>query len=1196
MNERMKSTKRPENFPRTRFGNNVFMLALLLFFLLAIGSCADTGSSGTPNDGDNPSSSGDSDVGSLDECSDNEPCVNKGEICENGVCRLITSDTPTYCTEFRCTDNTTCSKNVEVCHPDYNVCCRVEGRCSKDDHCDYPEVCCSGNICCTPDEEGDDDENVDGDAEIGEIDNTDPRLEFSDTIIDFGANLPGNTKQMSVTICNHGPTKEARIAYAIERGTSNEFQVVDPLDEGEQVTLPVSACHEIFLTYSPSNGGNDEGYLQVVDSHPQVYYVKLTSQEKCCPSAYTTPESKVLDFGNVVVGGTGEMTLRIENRQWDADSTATLRVSNLKLDNGADLNYYIEPIPDHVTGAPLYIIKKGYVDVDITFRPQQEGTKTNKVMMETNDPDNPTVEVILTGVGVIPKITVEDSPVDFGDVMVDSESCQRIRISNVGDASLIIDHPEGDEGMLIDDVDNCNFFTLDPRMGNQDYPLVLRTVPPGLENEDWHEIDICCSPGKLRTCQGRLEIYTNIPGLGTHLTPLTCTGVGPELQILPPCGLEFGPVSFDVGQGGQGHDEQSVQITNIGPGAAEIYDIVITSRGDPPLDFFNVTDLRLNGEPKTLDGETPINLYRDSDELSFTLNYDPNEYGTHRATMRVKAMGLGATIDEFCDLRGTANDCPDNMWDLDGSGCNYYCEYRSPVDEPGLEDTNGDNVPDSFVDANCDGIDGTISKAVFVDGLAGYDNFTPPDEQHPDDYGDGTMEHPYKSLMKGIQAAAMDIRKSHVYVSMGFYEATSGFISLPSGISIYGAYNRADYGNDTTGLAPLGWKRNEGYTTTIKGTYMGLEAKNISKRTVVQFFEVMSLYAAYPDFADCYGIYSKFADSLVLEDLEIKACRGADATYTHSQGWTGEKGENGEDGEMGHEDGGPLGFISDLTCDSEGRNYPGLGGYSSCGANGGDGGNSCRSSGSKCQAGNGQEGSGGAPGGGGGYGAGGGSGSGGDPGYTGTHGAGGQAMGFIANGKWYPNQGEDGGDGGPGGGGGGGGGGGANHSGVNCYDWGGTGGGGGAGGCGGGGGYGGDGGGSSFGIFLYNSSPEISRCTIAAGNKGGDGKGGGEGGPGSSGGPGGKGGRGGDGGQGNTGGYTGGDGGTGSSGGDGGSGGGGPGGSAVGILKAGESYPFIDTYTMENIWVGRGGSGGSAGHRGGNDGEDGFSIEVLEMD
>jgi hypothetical protein len=477
-----------------------------------------------------------------------------------------------------------------------------------------------------------------------------------------------------------------------------------------------------------------------------------------------------------------------------------------------------------------------------------------------------------------------------------------------------------------------------------------------------------------------------------------------------------------------------------------------------------------------------------------------------------------------CSFQG----CLPGFTDIDGdltNGCEYACTFTSSTDDP----------DDAFADQNCDGIDGDVDKAIFV-ATSGNDSNL------------GTQQAPMATI-NGAIGKALSTAKKQIYISDGLYNAR---VTLANGVSLYGGYSAANK-----------WKRQAAFIAVIRsatvsgGRVSALEGTNITSPTTIDRLTIQTLGTSTAGISN-YAMHCNGCVAVTLKNSTLEA-GGAGPGTSGTNGSAGANGTNGQAGGVG-------------SCDTNNNGGAGgPGGSSTCGrsgGNGGKGGNFGANKGANGSAGVG-------PTNGGNGGSGGTTGSKGNNGVNGSSGANGQNgtggnNGSIVGGFWVGTAGTNGQNGTAGngaGGGGGGGGQGCTFPDV-CDDGPGNGGGGGgAGGCGGALATGGAAGGSSFGLFLLNSTGfSLSGNNIASGN----------GGNGGSAGTGGNGGNGGGSGLGSqvctseVGG--GGNGGVGGNGGRGGHGGGGAGGLSFGVYRSGSAVS-----TAGNILTNSsGGSGGSS--------------------
>ena len=552
-------------------------------------------------------------------------------------------------------------------------------------------------------------------------------------------------------------------------------------------------------------------------------------------------------------------------------------------------------------------------------------------------------------------------------------------------------------------------------------------------------------------------------------------------------------------------------------------------------------------------------------------------------------------IDKVCRVKVQYHD----VNGIEADGCECGVAIDGGTDEPETFLTFP-NEFSSYVDRNCDGIDGVAETSIFVSSQSTASH--------------GTIEHPYKTIGEAIQAFN-PTKHTAILVAAGTYMEQ---VVLKSGVRIYGGYasdfkSRNIILNPTQILAPPPADDSQPGTVYIP---------SVNRRTIISGFTIQgydmdeSITAAGSRGRNTYGIYvAEASNQIYITNNVIEAGRAGDG----GQGKTGDSGYAGTDGEPGQNsrecsnkhcqgqttsggNGGKNSHCSsaagrtgataaggDVMQDFVGSDRDGKGGqnnsyahnyiehYAYCKYD-------CQSGG-YANAENGKDGT------------------------NGSSGAGGSGcksgIGKVYKQDWVGNSGNSGTEGSAarGGGGGGAGGSAVNRNDASCSvgnllgDIGGSGGGGGAGGCGGDGGGAGGAGGGAFGIWIaqLQSDPQIRGNKVHLGI-------GGNGGNGGDGGAGGKGGRGGVGGQNLAPAWCAGAGGTGGTGGDGGSGGGGGGGCggvSIGIAGIGFNASSVESYNNfeypeggQNAAAGNGGTGGYSPGSSANQGSDGAKGSV----
>jgi len=374
---------------------------------------------------------------------------------------------------------------------------------------------------------------------------------------------------------------------------------------------------------------------------------------------------------------------------------------------------------------------------------------------------------------------------------------------------------------------------------------------------------------------------------------------------------------------------------------------------------------------------------------------------------------------------GTVASCNPGFVDLNGNGVDG-CEYACTP-------TGVDLPDDAFVDANCDGIDGDASAAIFV-------------SPGGSDANPGTRPLPVLTVSAALSLASTS-GKSQVYVDQGLYLGT---IQLVNGISLYGGYSSA--GN---------WSRSAANVSEIRGTtasgtaLRGVIGNGITSTTTLDRLKITTSNATGAG-VSTYALHCTSCPAIVVKNCTL-AAGNASAGSAGSAGTAGASGTGGLNGANGN-------------CDNNVSAPGGGGGTSICSRTGGGGGAGSYGAANGLPGASGvgptNGGSGGA------------SGDPGTAGQTGLNGAAGGAGsdgpggsgGSIVAGLWVGSSGASGVTGNPGNGGGGGGGGGGQSCTFCTKGTGNGGGGGGAGGCGGFPGTAGSAGGGSFGAFFRNTT------------------------------------------------------------------------------------------------------------------------------
>lgn len=219
-----------------------------------------------------------------------------------------------------------------------------------------------------------------------------------------------------------------------------------------------------------------------------------------------------IDFGTLATGDTSTEIFQIKNQ-----GDGALRVFEIRLEGDSSFTFLTDDLrfelaPDEIA------------DIELAFSPEAANNE-GRVYIDSNDPNEPTVEVELTGFSAIPELQIDPDPLDMGETWVGCDLDNVITLTNVGGAPLTIDDVEHDgDGYVL----------------RYDFSLPLE-----LDVGESEELSLLFVPTDDRTYDGVLTVTSNDPvpvreaqqtGKGVYADPITDRW---ELPTDPPSDILF---------------------------------------------------------------------------------------------------------------------------------------------------------------------------------------------------------------------------------------------------------------------------------------------------------------------------------------------------------------------------------------------------------------------------------------------------------------------------------------------------------------------------------------------------------------------------------------------------------------------------------------------------------------------------------
>ncbi len=337
--------------------------------------------------------------------------------------------------------------------------------------------------------------------------------------LDFGQVNPGATVTATIACSNVANEPVTLLSWELAPGTATAYGVVS--SSGQARTLPPNEEFTIELSFSPTQadvGRSPTGALLIKGSNPQAQRnlddtrITLLGQAGG-PNIAVSPET--LAFGQVAVGTAKKRRVLITNLGFD-----DLTVSSIEPDAAGTGAF--------VANRDTMVIPAGGAEVvEVTLTVTAAGAITSDLVIESDDADEPTVTVALTGEGIeLPpcQYTLGPTQIGFGVVEVLRSITQGLRIQNVGT-----------DACLISDVEV---------LAGSDPSFTLVEAPPTslmLGAGETLTVLVDYTPMSRGNHEGDLGFYISDPNDSTPSVPLS--GLGAEAVLLiSPNEIDFGRV------------------------------------------------------------------------------------------------------------------------------------------------------------------------------------------------------------------------------------------------------------------------------------------------------------------------------------------------------------------------------------------------------------------------------------------------------------------------------------------------------------------------------------------------------------------------------------------------------------------------------------------------------------------------------
>lgn len=320
---------------------------------------------------------------------------------------------------------------------------------------------------------------------------TAPIFTVNPTSLNFGNVLNGSNKMDSVVVKNIGTANLIITSVA----SSNNLYTVTP---GNGTIVP-GALMKFYVTFAPITDGIKNGYVYFNHNASTTKDSISVTGTGVSPKFTANPMS--IDFGNVVLGTNELDSIIVTNT-----GTSNLIISNV---TSATAAYKVTPVNGTLTPGTS---KTFYVK----FTPLVDGPYQGAIYFYHNASALRTT-VVVSGTGVSPKFSVNPNNLNYGNVVLGTNSTKSVTVTNTGTSALVINNITSSNGQ----------FTVNPSP---------QTIQPGQS----HIFDITFAPLTDGLKNGYIYFIHNASTLKDSISVIG-TGVSPKFSVTP-THVDFGEV------------------------------------------------------------------------------------------------------------------------------------------------------------------------------------------------------------------------------------------------------------------------------------------------------------------------------------------------------------------------------------------------------------------------------------------------------------------------------------------------------------------------------------------------------------------------------------------------------------------------------------------------------------------------------
>lgn len=449
--------------------------------------------------------------------------------------------------------------------------------------------------------------------------------------------------------------------------TAAEYDVDGEFRRFVDLTTP-GLVHPAGGTWAPASNGGAEPNLWVVDRgldgderDGKLFEFDVPPLD----GAPTAPEIELDPTSLPLAAHAGtdvEGDVTVEN-----GGTAPLVVSSTTV-GGADAGLF-----SIVSGGSSFTVEPGDTHtIGVRFSPTSVGSFSASLDLESNDPDDPTASVALSGTGTlapVPDVTVSPESVSFSTLNLAQSAERVVTVTNDGTSSLSVTK------------------TSLGSSGADQFSIVSGGGSYSLEPGEGREVTVRFSPDTVGSHSASLILETNDPDEESTVVELSGTGVEPDVSVTPSPGTGVvGEVSVTP---------SSVSFSSVEVGLSAEVDVEIANRGDGELTVTSATVSGADADRFSIDPANGTFTLEGGESRTVTVRFTPNAAASFSASLDVASddpdEGLVSVVLTGTGAEGLPAGVPEPR------SIDPACTIPGGF-EDGFTDVSGENVHEAAID------------------------------------------------------------------------------------------------------------------------------------------------------------------------------------------------------------------------------------------------------------------------------------------------------------------------------------------------------------------------------------------------------------------------------------------------------------------------------------------------------------------